>query len=113
MGTENQPPMSFLESKQGFYLTNEIILYVNIRNYKWWTKKSMTVTKTRSVEEKLLEIKKIQKAINLLKKSFGAIKIKKLILDLNVNSTIIELLASSQWIEKEFIKALCLDNFVE
>ncbi len=65
------------------------------------------------LEEKPQERKKNYKVVSLLKESLGATEITKRILDLKINLTIGELLASAPSVEKQLTKALWEDEVVQ
>ena len=66
-----------------------------------------------SEPRKTVERKKHPRVVNVLKESMGATAITKRILDLGVNLTVGELLASAPAIEKQLIKAIIEDEAIQ
>ncbi len=66
-----------------------------------------------SESKKTVEKKKYPRVVNVLKESISAITIAKRILDLGVNLTVGELLASAPAIKKQLTKAITEDETVQ
>lgn len=70
------------------------------------------MTNINLVAKKRLKRKKHSQVVNIFKKSVRSTIITKCILDLRVNLTIGELLASVSAVEKQFIKAIFEDEVI-
>lgn len=62
---------------------------------------------------KIVERKKYQWVVNLLKESVDTTTISKRILDLEINLTVWDLIASALAIKKQFIKAITEDKAIQ
>ncbi len=107
---ENQLHKKFWTRNKTKLSQIKIRLTLQKKNKKKKKKKKRNKDEKKTVDKKLLKKKKDQKIVTLLKESLRAEEITKQILDLNVNLTVRDLLASALLVEKKVTKASTLDE---